>query len=175
MNPFAGGLRQSLHQVLSVLLILSSALMIWKTMSIVTNSEAPIVVVLTESMTPAFVRGDLLFLHQPDRPLDIGEIIVYKLEGKDIPIVHRIISAQQEEKTGKQLLLTKGDYNDADDRGIYAESRTGKLWLSRDEVVGVVNGYVPAVGYVTIMMNDFPRLKYVLLGGLGLFALFSRE
>lgn len=35
--------------------------------------------------------------------------------------------------------------------------------------------FLPYVGYVTIAMNDFPQLKYALLGGLGLLALIQRE
>ena len=43
-------------------MIVSSALMIWKGLMVVTGSESPIVVVLSGSMEPAFQRGDLLFL-----------------------------------------------------------------------------------------------------------------
>jgi hypothetical protein len=47
------------------------------------------------SMEPAFYRGDLLFLYLDDSPLQLGDIVVYKLEGRDIPIVHRIISVHE--------------------------------------------------------------------------------
>jgi signal peptidase I len=44
------------------------------------------------SMEPAFQRGDLLFLtNDYADPLRVGEIIVFKIHGRDIPIVHRII------------------------------------------------------------------------------------
>ena len=43
-------------------MIVSSALMIWKGLMVVTGSESPIVVVLSGSMEPAFQRGELLFL-----------------------------------------------------------------------------------------------------------------
>ena len=35
--------------------------------------------------------------------------------------------------------------------------------------------YMPYVGYVTIALNDYPKLKYLLLGGLGLSLLLQRE
>lgn len=35
--------------------------------------------------------------------------------------------------------------------------------------------YAPYVGYVTIMLNDYPKLKYLLLGALGLSLLLSKE
>jgi hypothetical protein len=54
--------RQLLGQVLNLAMIVASALMIWKGLMVATSCESPIVVVLSESMSPAFWRGDLLFL-----------------------------------------------------------------------------------------------------------------
>ncbi|EDM14693.1 Sec11-like 3 (S. cerevisiae), isoform CRA_b [Rattus norvegicus] len=54
--------RQLYYQVLNFAMIVSSALMIWKGLIVLTGSESPIVVVLSGSMEPAFHRGDLLFL-----------------------------------------------------------------------------------------------------------------
>ena len=67
--------------------------------------------VLSGSMEPAFYRGDLLFLtnHQ-DEPVQAGEIVVFKIEGRDIPIVHRVIKLH-ENKDGVVKFLTKGDNN----------------------------------------------------------------
>jgi signal peptidase I len=42
-------------------------------------------------MEPAFQRGDLLFLWNRDKEVEVGEIVVYNVKGKDIPIVHRVI------------------------------------------------------------------------------------
>jgi signal peptidase len=42
-------------------------------------------------MEPAFARGDILFLSNPKKAIDIGEICVFKIPGRDIPIVHRVI------------------------------------------------------------------------------------
>ena len=80
--------RQLVIQAISFGLIVASALMIWKTLMIITRSESPIVVVLSGSMEPAYYRGDLLFLYMTDGPIRVGEIVVFKLEGRDIPIVH---------------------------------------------------------------------------------------
>merc|ERR1712062_388253 len=82
--------RQFLYQVLSFGMIVSSALMIWKGLMGVTGSESPIVVVLSGSMEPAFQRGDLLFLtNYEEEDIRVGEIVVFKIDGRDIPIVHR--------------------------------------------------------------------------------------
>lgn len=55
------------------------------------DSPSPIVVVLSGSMEPAFQRGDLLFLWNRDKTAEVGEIVVYNVRGKDIPIVHRVV------------------------------------------------------------------------------------
>lgn len=48
------------------------------------------------SMEPAFHRGDLLFLTNfHDDPIRAGEIVVFKVEGRDIPIVHRVIKIHE--------------------------------------------------------------------------------
>ena len=83
--------RQLLTQVLNFALILSTAFMLWKGLSVATDSPSPIVVVLSGSMEPAFQRGDLLFLWNRGQETQIGEIVVYNVKGKDIPIVHRVV------------------------------------------------------------------------------------
>lgn len=63
---------------------------------VVTGSESPIVVVLSGSMEPAFHRGDLLFLTNfREEPVRVGDIVVFKVEGRDIPIVHRVIKLHE--------------------------------------------------------------------------------
>ncbi len=107
-------------QVLSFGMIVSSALMIWKGLMVVTGSESPIVVVLSGSMEPAFHRGDLLFLtNYESEDIRVGEIVVFKVEGRDIPIVHRVLKLH-EKADGEVKFLTKGDNNSVDDRGLYA-------------------------------------------------------
>lgn len=77
--------------MLNFALVLSTAFMMWKGLSVVSNSPSPIVVVLSGSMEPAFQRGDLLFLWNRGMDTQIGEIVVYNVKGKDIPIVHRVV------------------------------------------------------------------------------------
>uniref|UniRef100_A0A8C6UXR7 SEC11 homolog A, signal peptidase complex subunit n=1 Tax=Neogobius melanostomus TaxID=47308 RepID=A0A8C6UXR7_9GOBI len=115
--------RQLYYQVLNFGMIVSSALMIWKGLMVVTGSESPIVVVLREN-------GDIKF-------------------------------------------LTKGDNNAVDDRGLYKQASTGwrkKMWLGEPE-----GKFVPYIGIVTILMNDYPKFKYAVLFMLGLFVLVHRE
>uniref|UniRef100_A0A023FB37 Signal peptidase complex catalytic subunit SEC11 n=2 Tax=Triatoma infestans TaxID=30076 RepID=A0A023FB37_TRIIF len=161
-----------LYQCLSFGMIVSSALMIWKGLMVVTGSESPIVVVLSGSMEPAFHRGDLLFLTNfQDDPVRVGEIVVFKVEGRDIPIVHRVLKLH-EKRNGTVKFLTKGDNNSVDDRGLYAP---GQYWLTKKDVVGRARGFLPYVGMVTIYMNEYPKFKYAVLACLGLYVLVHRE
>lgn len=83
--------RQLAAQVLNFALVLSTAFMLWKGLSVLSNSPSPIVVVLSGSMEPAFERGDLLFLWNRGMETQVGEIVVYQVRDKPIPIVHRVI------------------------------------------------------------------------------------
>lgn len=126
------------------------------------------------SMEPAFQRGDILFLSNYDDPIVAGEIVVFKVRGREIPIVHRVIKVHQEDETNATnvQILTKGDNNLVDDRGLYSENQ---IWLDRDSIMGRSRGSLPYVGMVTILLNDYPNLKYLLVGLMGFFVVTSRE
>lgn len=49
-----------------------------------------------ESMSPAFERGDILFLARGSTPISAGDICVFKLSDREIPIVHRAIRVHRE-------------------------------------------------------------------------------
>mmetsp|Transcript_26934 Transcript_26934/g.45054 ORF Transcript_26934/g.45054 Transcript_26934/m.45054 type:complete len:183 (-) Transcript_26934:533-1081(-) len=163
--------RQLSFQALNLAMIVFSALMIWKGLMVVTKSESPVVVVLSGSMEPAFQRGDILFLTNQDDPIRAGEIVVFKIKDRDIPIVHRVMKVHEKED-GTVEVLTKGDNNRVDDRGLYAP---GQLWLRREDILGRAKGTLRYLGMVTIILNDYPVLKYVLIGVMGLFVLTNKE
>merc|ERR1711865_1124466 len=130
--------RMFLSQALNLGMIVFSALMIWKGLMFWTKAESPVVVVLSGSMEPAFFRGDILFLNRGYAPFQAGEVCVFKISGREIPIVHRIVKVHQRADLGDgspigQDMLTKGDNNNLDDRGLYND---GQLWLSDQEVIG---------------------------------------
>lgn len=158
---------------------------------------------MSGSMEPAFQRGDLLFLWNRAASAELGEVVVYNVHGKDIPIVHRVVRTFPEVDTKTKnikevsgcvsrcyiciavangncrsddpshMLLTKGDNNIADDTELYAR---GQDYLNyKEDIVGSVRGYIPMVGYVTIMLSEHPWLKSVLLGIMGLMVILQRE
>lgn len=70
-------------------------------------------------------------------------------------------------------LLTKGDNNGADDTELYA---SGQSYLDRSkDVVGSVVGYMPFVGYVTILLSEYPWLKTAMLVFMALTVVLQRE
>jgi signal peptidase len=111
--------RRMMLQAVNTSLVICTALMTWKSLMVATNSESPVVVVLSGSMEPAYYRGDILVLELwEQRPLESGDVVVYKLGDRDIPIVHRIIDVHDGTKGGI-FYLTKGDNNTVNDRGLY--------------------------------------------------------
>ncbi|RDA85696.1 hypothetical protein CP532_0728, partial [Ophiocordyceps camponoti-leonardi (nom. inval.)] len=178
MLPGLNNPRQAAAQLMNFALILSTAFMVphlpqmWKGLSVATDSPSPIVVVLSGSMEPAFQRGDLLLLWNRNllKETDVGEVVVYNVKDKDIPIVHRVV--RKFGRGEKAKLLTKGDNNIADDTDLYAR---GQDYLERKDIIGSVVGYVPFVGYVTIMLSEHPWLKTVMLGLMGILVVLQRE
>mmetsp|Transcript_83764 Transcript_83764/g.194871 ORF Transcript_83764/g.194871 Transcript_83764/m.194871 type:complete len:182 (+) Transcript_83764:85-630(+) len=163
--------RHFLTQVLNLACIVFSALMLWKGLMVVTKSESPVVVVLSGSMEPGFYRGDILFLTMTEEPFAPGDVVVFQIEGRDIPIVHRTMNVH-EKPDGTVSLLTKGDNNQVDDRGLYAHRQ---LFIGRKEVMGRAQAFLPYVGMITIWLNDYPWLKYILIGSMGFFVIIGRE
>ena len=110
--------RRMMMQAVNTSLVICTALMTWKSLMVATNSESPVVVVLSGSMEPAYYRGDILVLELwEQRPIESGDVVVYKLGDRDIPIVHRIIDVH--DGPAGTYYLTKGDNNTVNDRGLY--------------------------------------------------------
>lgn len=61
---------------------------------------------------------------------------------------------------------------DCDPRRRYAR---GQDYLERSDIIGSVVAYVPFVGYVTILLSEYPWLKTAMLGIMGLMVVLQRE
>ena len=83
--------RAPLNSALWVLLCITLPFMLWKALIVITGSPNPIVVVISESMAPAFHRGDLLFLWNKKPRIEVGEIPVCWFPDRALPMVHRAI------------------------------------------------------------------------------------
>ena len=189
--------KKFLIDVITFAAVVGSALMMWNVGKLITNTESPVVVVLTGSMEPAFYRGDLLLVTHFSEDLKMGDIIVFKVKNQVIPIVHRalVLQVNPNQKpdspsinvklldqvddffTKNPLnepfsLLSKGDNNPVDDRGLYSP---GQLWLTREDLIGKIRAYCPYVGYLTILLNENPPLKYTVLGLMLLSVMMNKD
>ncbi|RWW66265.1 hypothetical protein BHE74_00026374 [Ensete ventricosum] len=63
---------------------------------------------------------------------------------------------KRQHDTGEIQVLTKGDNNFDDDRLLYAH---GQLWLEQHHIMGRAVGFLPYLGWVTIIMTEKPIVK----------------
>lgn len=83
-------LRSSLSLILSILIALSSTLMTWKSLRVLTILAMPNVCVFSESMAAAFHRGNVLFIWNWNRTVQVGNVPVIWVERNHLPMVYRV-------------------------------------------------------------------------------------
>ncbi|CAE7318523.1 Sec11c [Symbiodinium natans] len=149
---------QLLERALNLCCVFFAVLMLWKGLVLVTNNARPVLVILSGDGT-VLHRGDLLFLSRLDERLRAGDLIAFQLKDREIPIVHRLVKLH-ETPAGEMAVLTKGDENLVDDRGLYPKDQ---LFLSKRDIVGRVHAYLPYLGMAVIWLNDYLWIKHGLV------------
>ncbi|XP_065735631.1 signal peptidase complex catalytic subunit SEC11A-like [Phocoena phocoena] len=126
--------RQLYYQVLNFGKTVSSAPVPRKGLTVITGRESPVAVVLGGSTERAFRRGGFLFLASrvEDHPVGVEETVVFRIEGREVPIVHRVLKIH-EKQNGPVMFLTKGGNSVVDARGLYKQ---GQHWLETDDARG---------------------------------------
>ncbi len=124
-------------------------------LQITLNTDTPMVVVISGSMAPKIQKGDLLFLQGKD-PEDIieGDVIVFDADwsgAPDEPIVHRVVDIRK--VGGDWEFRTKGDANRYKDED----------WVDEDDILGVVCGRIPWIGWIKIVLTDYGLFIPVLI------------
>ncbi|KAG9405266.1 Signal peptidase complex catalytic subunit [Aphanomyces cochlioides] len=142
-------------------MLIMSIFMLWKGVVGLTGGESPIVIVLSERFVQSYGRGDILLVDNNKHNIESGHIVVFKIHGREIPTAHRDLEVRTRASDNTKFYLTKGDDNNAFDRGIYGP---GQLWLQHEDIVGVARGFIPYLGYVNIVLNDYPWLKVLTIG-----------
>jgi signal peptidase I len=170
-----------LHLVMTLLTPRS----IWHVLTFVTHSSTPILVVISGQYPFGFKRGDVILSrsidfnmnnNDDDKNLSFrpGELVSFRAnDWISVPHVHRIMevreerldgASKQESPQGQQQqqqkeikILTKGDDNGRDDRGLY---NSGQLWLTPNDILGKVWGYVPYLGMPAILLQDYDFLGF---------------
>jgi len=148
--------RKIITAILLIIFAFSGSFLIYYIMQVSLNTKTPMVVVVSGSMEPNLLKGDLLFLKGKD-PESIkngtiegkeGDIIVFNAQGlpgwfhaPSEPIVHRVIDKKYD---NGWFFLTKGDANPTPDSS----------WIPESRIIGVVVGRIPYIGWVKILLTD---------------------
>ncbi|KAM0801674.1 microsomal signal peptidase 18 kDa subunit [Usnea florida] len=165
---------RTLSQFLIYLLLLTAPYIIWHFLCLTFHTSSPLVFVTSESMSPVYQRGDILFVSNRTPAIELGDVVVCWLEGRKLPFVHRVIEkhvlparAAINQRYG---FLTQGDNSPVDDDWLYP---LGQHYLFRSDIIGTVKGHLPYIGQLALLSVDFPWLKQFLVGILAL--LFVRS
>ena len=146
--------RKIIIAVVLIVLAFSGSFLLYFILQIALNTNTPMVVVVSGSMEPNLLKGDLLFLKGKD-PATIkngtiegkeGDIIVFDARNlwshaPNDPIVHRVVDKIY---NNEWFFLTKGDANPSPD----------DAWVPEGNILGVVCGRIPYIGWVKIVLTD---------------------
>ncbi|MFX0000003.1 MAG: signal peptidase I [Candidatus Hodarchaeota archaeon] len=148
--------RKIITTVVLIILAFSGSFLIYFILQLALHTNTPMVVVVSESMEPNLLKGDLLFLEGRD-PSQIkngtisgkeGDVIVFDarnlpgwIKPPNDPIVHRVIDKWYD---GAWFFRTKGDANPTIDDAPVPANR----------ILGVVIGRIPYIGWVKIVLTD---------------------
>ncbi|CAF1372109.1 unnamed protein product, partial [Rotaria sordida] len=104
--------RGNIEFMLKCALVSSTTIIIWKSLMLLTNCASRIIISLSGGVEPTFNSRDdfLLLTNYYTKFIRTGDIVVFQIEGRDIPIVHRVIKVH-EKKDCYVKLLTKDDIN----------------------------------------------------------------
>ncbi len=111
-------------------------------------TDMPVVAVESNSMVPAFYQGDILIIQGVRDPKDyadflkIDDVIVFSVEGRGIPIVHRI---KQVNPDGS--FQTKGDATSG--------QHSFEKHIDSEQIHGKVIMIVPYLGWVKIGVTEY--------------------
>ncbi len=113
------------------------------------STDMPVVAVESNSMAPTFHKGDVLIIQGVRNPKDyldflkIGDVIVFSVEGRELPVVHRI---NQTNPDGS--FQTKGD---ATRRFQF----TFEKHIEPEQIHGKVILIIPYLGWVKVGVTQY--------------------
>lgn len=112
------------------------------------STDMPVVAVESNSMIPTFYQGDILIIQGVRDPkdyinfLEIDDIIVFSVEGRDVPIVHRI-----KEVNPDGSFQTKGDASSG--------QHQFEKHIDPEQIHGKVILIIPYLGWVKIGFTEY--------------------
>lgn len=93
--------RSGLISLLSLLQLVSHLVMGWKALSLVADTPYPAMIVITESMAPAFNPGDILFIVNHQDKVRVGDLPVAVLSNRPFPMIHRVVQILYDTQDGE--------------------------------------------------------------------------
>lgn len=118
-------------------------------------TDLPIVAVESNSMKPAFLKGDILIL-QGQESYDLKDIIVFSPEPGKTPVVHRVVAINTDGS-----YQTKGDAN--------SNQLPFEKHITEDQIHGKVIFITPYLGWIKIGITEFILPNIIWLAGLVIF------
>lgn len=123
-------------------------------------------IVLSDSMTPTFARGDCVFVKKQNA-YKVGDIITYTTDGGKTYVTHRVVAVNESNNSYQ----TKGDANNSPDGYKSTSQIAGKVgfWITD---LGTVYDFFAenwqfilgliAVGYgiYAVVANELEQMKY---------------
>lgn len=127
---------------LAVALILAFGII--QTTGAITDTEKPVVTVISCSMYPEYNVGDVIIVNGEEfDQIEEGDVLVFDAESSEtnVPIIHRVILKRE------NSLETQGDNT----RGQHEFEKN----ITADQVYGVAAFKIPRIGLVKILAMDF--------------------
>lgn len=90
-------LRSVLSDILEVLHVVSVVFMTLRAVSVWVDTPDPVMIAVSESMEPAFARGDILFISNRQQSVEVGDLPVFWFPEKPYPMVHRAVQVLHQE------------------------------------------------------------------------------
>lgn len=116
--------------------------------------DRPVLIVLSDSMTPTFKAGDILVEKSVDGradELEVGDVITFHVPHADELVTHRIVKVN--ETPNGVSYRTQGDANNMVDR----------TPVKPENVVGTYSWHAPSVGYALNAVQTPKGLMLVIL------------
>lgn len=120
------------------------------------------VVVLSGSMEPVIMTGDLIFIHDADAAdVQVGDVICYLTSGQ--AVTHRVAGMETDD-SGETKYITRGDANNAEDR----------LPVTADQIQGIwKGGRIEKLGNFILFMQTTTGMILFIICPLLLFFLWD--
>lgn len=71
--------------------------MTWKALSLWSDTPFPLLIVITDSMAPAFQPGDILLISNHQGAVKVGDLPVLWLAHRSLPMVHRVLRVMHQD------------------------------------------------------------------------------